>query len=86
MAVTKRKTCYAVWGDFDIGRLFRANPEGIARFRLGRGVVGNTTYALWAACVAAVGVVYALRESPIIALAALGLIAIVYLTYMFATH
>jgi hypothetical protein len=74
------------WSGFNFWRFFRGNPEGIARLRLGRGVVGNTTHAFWGSCLLGVGAVFALRDNPWATLAALFLIAAMYLIYMFATH
>ncbi len=52
---------------FDPRRLIdsiRDHPEGLARVRLGRGVVGNTTYGFITACAASVGLVWALNAHP----------------------
>jgi hypothetical protein len=69
-----------------ITRQLGANPEGIARFRLGRGVLGNTTYAFWAAIAGAVAMTVALRNEPSMALIADGGIAVVFLIYLFGTY
>jgi hypothetical protein len=67
-------------------RIFGPNLEGMARLRLGRGVVGNTTYALYAAVAAAVGITWALDNSPGMALLADAGIGVTYLIYLFGTY
>lgn len=69
-----------------IGRYLGVSPEGHARVRLGRGVVGNTTYALWAVGATIVGVSWALRTTPEIALIADGGLLLIYLIYLIGTY
>lgn len=64
---------------------FFRNPDGGARIRLGRGVVGNTTYGFCAAA-ASVGVVgWSLRDTPAAALTAIALLCVVFLIYLIGT-
>jgi hypothetical protein len=69
-----------------IRRHLGSNLEGVARLRLGRGVMGNTTYAFYAAVAAAVAALYALKESPLLAVSAGAGIMGVYLIYLFGTY
>lgn len=61
-------------------------PEGMARVRMGRGVVGNTTYGFWGACAASIGVAFALQNRPWFALAGVGGILVAYLVYLGGTY
>jgi hypothetical protein len=63
-----------------------AKPEGFARFRFGRGVVGNTTYGLWATGAALIGVSFALQASPGMAVIADAGIILIYLVYLGGTY
>jgi hypothetical protein len=69
-----------------IARFLGANPDSFARVRLGRGVVGNTTYGLWATGATLIGVSFALRNSPAMALIADAGIIFVYLSYLIGTY
>jgi hypothetical protein len=74
---------------FDLRRLLdaaRGHPEGMARVRLGRGVVGNTTYASIAFFGAFVAVVVALRNTPIFAIAAVCVLLVAYVIYLLGTY
>jgi len=62
------------------------NLEGVARLRLGRGVVGNTTYGLYAALAAAAVITVALKDSPWAALTADAGIGVAYLLYLAGTY
>jgi hypothetical protein len=67
-------------------RALGTNLEGVARLRLGRGVVGNTTYAFYAAVAAMVLVTGALHNSASMAFAADVFIGIMYLIYLAGTY
>lgn len=60
--------------------------EGVARLRLGRGVVGNTTYAFYALAAAGAAITWALRDSPGMAILAVGGLIIAFLVYLFGTY
>jgi hypothetical protein len=62
------------------------NPEGLARVRLGRGVVGNTTYGFVGLCSAGILIVWALNKNPGYAFASLIALIFVYLLYLFGTY
>jgi hypothetical protein len=59
-----------------------ATSQGFARLRFRCSVVACTTFGLWAAGGALVGVSFALRETPVIALIADSGIAFTYLVYL----
>jgi len=59
--------------------------EGVARIRLGRGVVGNTTYAIIAFMLCSAIAVTALRSEPYLALAAIALFGAVFVIYLLGT-
>lgn len=64
----------------------RDNPEGLARIRLGRGVVGNTTYAWIILCPTVVGLVWALNATPWFAVGLVGAILLVFLIFLLGTY
>jgi hypothetical protein len=66
--------------------VFGSRPENYARVRLGRGVVGNTTYGLYAVSAAIVGITFALRADPPSALIADGGVLAIYAVYLFGTY
>lgn len=73
-------------GITDYIRRFLGSPDALARVRMGRGVVGNTTYAFWAACAAIIAALLFLSSSPLYALAAIFLVGSLFVIFMLRTH
>ena len=67
-------------------KMLGTRPEGYARVRLGRGVVGNTTYGLYAVCAAVVGISAALSGNPTAALYADAGVLVCYVLYLAGTY
>jgi hypothetical protein len=66
--------------------IFHASRDGgLSRVKLGPGVVGNSTFAILALCIAAPGIAWALRDYPSAALIGIGLIAAVVVLYFIGT-
>lgn len=61
--------------DFILHRLFGVGSEGPERVKIGAGVVGNTTYAVLAACAAVSAVAWGLNQHPGYAVAVIAIIA-----------
>ena len=66
-------------------RLFGISPEGHERIRIGGGVVINTTHVMLGLCAAAVGIAWALAQSPSYALAIMGTLALIVLAFLIGT-
>jgi hypothetical protein len=69
-----------------LARHFGTNPDSVSRFRLGRGVLGNTTYAFAALSAGIVGITWALRGDPFMALVADAGLLVVFLVYLLGTY
>jgi len=62
------------------------NLEGVSRLRLGRGVLGNTTYAVVAYLIATAAVTWSLNKTPEWALLAVLVLTTVFVVYLVGSY
>jgi hypothetical protein len=71
--------------DFILHRVFGVGGESTGQIRFGAGVVALTTSAVITFCAAAGGVAWALSKDPYLALAVVGIMAAVVVTFFLGT-